>query len=261
MKMKLWIPVLLFFFCAPVANAATDNAPLAADAPPRYEAEAEYTHESLDKGYQDWRAAWLRLQERSESGDTLYGGIRQTNRFSLADDEYQIGFVHPLAAPFSLAAELSLSPTHNVFPRWSGFAEVDMALSGWVLAAGYRRTEYDQSQVNMGSFRVERYWGDLRGAYTFYPVTVENAGSVSSHAFRVDWYYADRSFIGAGYAIGSEVENTGAAGLLSSDITEYLLTGRHYLMCGWLLIYEAGTHRQSPFYTRNWLSLGIGRTF
>ena len=222
---------------------------------------AGYSHEALTNGYQDWRSVWLRARHGTEAGTAVYGAARHTQRFGLDDSEFQAGLNLPLAAPFSLTMEAGASPSHNVLPRWSAMAEVGVNAAGWGLAAGYRRTEYDHSRTDMGIFRLERYLGDFRAAYTFYPVSVENAGSASGHAFRLDWYYSDRDFIGIGYATGREVENAGTAGLLVSDITEYLVTGRRFVTGDWSLLFEAGSHRQAPYYTRNWFSLGAGRVF
>jgi len=225
------------------------------------EAEANYRHEWLDKGYKDWRDASLRLQNTFAGGELVYVAARQTERFSLVDDEYIAGVFHPVTDTVSFTVEANCSPTHQVLPRWAAVAGVETTVRGWGLAAGYKRTEYDLSRVDMGVFRIEKYAGNFRGAYTYYPVHVDNAGSVSSHAFRMDWFYDDRSFAGIGYATGREAENDGASGTLISDIEEYSIVCRHWLARDWALAFETGTHRQSPYYTRNWVSIGIRRTF
>ncbi|MBI4828482.1 MAG: YaiO family outer membrane beta-barrel protein [Nitrospinae bacterium] len=221
---------------------------------------AGYTYERLTNGYKDWRSAWLRAS-RTGAGGVLYGAARHTERFGLDDSEFQAGLSLPFAAPFSLTVEAGASPSHKVLPRWTALTELGVNAAGWGLSAGYRRTEYDHSRTDMGIFRLERYVGDLRAAYTFYPVSVESAGSASGHALRLDWFYSDAGFIGLGYAMGREVESAGAAGLLVSDITEYAVIGRHEVTREWAVLFEAGTHRQAPYYTRDWASLGIGRVF
>lgn len=224
-------------------------------------AEVGNRHEWLDKGYRDWSDSWVRLQQKFEEGGFLYGAARQTERFSIGDNEYSAGVYQPVTNAVSFTAEAGYSPTHQVLARWSAFAGMETAVSGWGFAAGYKRTEYDLSRVDMGVFRMEKYAGDFRAAYTFYPVHVDNAGSVSSHAFRLDWYYGDKSFAGVGYAAGREAESDGASGALVSDIEEYSIAWNHWMSRDWLVAVDAGTHRQSPYYTRNWVSIGIRRAF
>ncbi len=243
------------------AESATKNSPAPLSTGAGFEAEAGNRHEWLDKGYKDWSDSWVRLQQKSEGGGLLYGAARQTERFSIVDNEYSVGVYMPVTDTVSFTADAGYSPTHQVLARWAAFAGVEAAVSGWGLAAGYKRTEYDVSRVDMGVFRVEKYAGDFRAAYTFYPVHVDNAGSVSSHAFRLDWFYGDKSFVGAGYAAGREAESGGASGILISDVEEYSIVCKQWLTRDWSLAFDTGTHRQSPYYTRNWVSIGIRRTF
>ncbi len=256
--------VLAFFFIAPafaVAASAAKIIPAGRSSGAGFEAEVGDRHEWLDKGYRDWSDSWLRLQSKFEEGGLLYGAARQTERFSISDNEYSAGVFQPVTDSVSFAAEVNYSPTHRVLSRWAAFAGVEAVVSGWGLATGYKRTEYDLSRVDMGVFRVEKYAGNFRGAYTFYPVHVDNAGSVASHAFRLDWYYGDKSFAGMGFAAGREAENDGASGTLTSDVEEYSLFLKHWLARQWSIAFDTGTHRQMPYYTRNWVSVGIRRTF
>lgn len=258
------IAALAFFFAAPAfagAESAVKNDPAGLSAGAGFEAEAGHRRDWLDNGYKEWSDSWVRLQKRSGEGGLVYGAARQTERFSLVDNEYTAGVFQPVTDTVSFTAEAGFSPTHRVLSRWTGFAGMETVVAGWGLAAGYKRTEYDVSRVDMGVFRVEKYAGNFRVAYTFYPVQVDNAGSVSSHAFRLDWYYGDSSFIGAGYAGGREAENDGASGTLVSDVEEYAIFLKQWLARDWSLALDTGTHRQSPYYTRNWVSIGVRRTF
>lgn len=258
MKTLTWmaaaIPVALFFLASPAFAEKNPNA--------RLRVEAGYSHEWLGNGYADWQSSYARLGRTSPDGLSLYGGWRQTDRFSLKDDAALAGFALPVSNVLSVTAEGEVSGTHHVLPAWTAFLELQGTLGGgWGLAAGARRTEYADTRLTIGDLRLERYAGNFRAAYTYFPVSSEAGGFVDSHAFQVDYYYGDHDYIRAGYATGKEVEGAGPLGLLTSEIEEYTFSGRHRVYGGWAVAYDLGSHRQGPHYTRKWAGLGFIRGF
>jgi YaiO family outer membrane protein len=225
-------------------------------------AEAGYSRETLGNGYADWQTSYARIQHTTEKGADVYAGVRQTERFSLKDDAELLGVSLPFSDALSAVAEGEASGSRNVLPSWTGLFELQGKLPmGWGLAGGARRTEYVSSRLLIGDIRLERYLGNFRGAYTYFQVNSDVGGSVSSHALLADYYYGDKDFIRVGYSFGKEIEGAGPLGLLTSDIEEYVFSGRHYLSEIWSLVYETGSHRQGPHYTRKWAGIGFRRGF
>lgn len=258
MKRLKWtaatIPLAMFFFPSPLRAEESRTPPM--------QVEAGYSRESLGNGYADWRSAYARLERTSVNELTLYGGWRQTERFALQDDAVMAGIALPLSNVFSVAAEGELCGSHHVLPAWTAFLEFQSRLAGgWGLAAGARRTEYADSRLMVGNLRLERYEGNFRAAYTYFPINSDIGGSVESHAFQADYYYGNRDYVRAGYSTGKEIEGAGPLGLLTSEIEEYAFSGRHGVYGGWAVTYDLGSHRQGPHYTRRWAGLGLRRGF
>ena len=133
---------------------------------------------------------------------------------------------------------------------------------GWGIALGLRRSEYNTSSVNITSLLAERYWDNFRGAYTLYSGRPDGASSAASHRFQLSYYYGDRNSIGLSYTTGREVENTGPpAGVITSDVRDWTLMGRHWFVPGWAFSYELLTHEQGSLYRRHGLRLGLRHRF
>lgn len=253
-KVTIAIALAVFFF---ESTAFAEENPAA-----QMQTEAGYSREWLGNGFADWQSTFARLERVSPDGMTLYGGWRQTERFALIDDAALAGIAFPLSDGFSVTAEGETCGTHNVLPVWTAFLEFQGGLGGgWVLAAGARRTEYADSRLMAGNIRLERYVEDFRAAYTYYPVSSDMGGFVDSHAFQVDYYYGGRNYVRAGYSAGKEIEGAGPLGLLTSDIEEYALSGRHGVYGGWAATYDFGSHRQGAHYARKWAGIGLRYSF
>lgn len=225
--------------------------------------EAGHGREQLDKSYYtDWLNTYVTAENRLDSGVVAYGTARQVERYRLTDQEYLLGSYLPVAERTFLLVEGNMSPAYNVLPRWSALLELNHSFDGgWGGGIGARRTEYAMTQFWMGIARIERYLGPWYGSYTLRQVSVDTIGDASSHSLKLSCYYGDKSFAGAGYSIGRELESAGAAGTLVSDITEYLIAGRHWISEQWGMSWEAGSHMQGAYYTRRWISIGIRREF
>jgi YaiO family outer membrane protein len=77
----------------------------------------------------------------------------------------------------------------------------------------------------------------------------------------VDFYYADRDYIGFIVANGEEAESVGLGRLLVSDIETYGLTGQHWLTESWALTWTADYHQQGKVYTRQGIYVGVKHKF
>jgi YaiO family outer membrane protein len=227
------------------------------------EVELGATRENLSKGLPDWRSLYLEGAHYIADRQTLYGGIRRTERFNKYDTEEWIGYYHPLAPTWTLLLEGSVSEQHQVLPKGSAFVQIAKLLPyGWGLNLGMRRSEYTTSGVNMLVAGAERYWGDWRAAYTLYSGRPDGGPSAESHRFQLAHYYGERSSIGIAYTFGREVENVGPpVGILTSDIRDITINGRHWLTTDWALTWDVVAHEQGTLYRREGVRLGLRYRF
>ncbi|MFN7087511.1 MAG: YaiO family outer membrane beta-barrel protein [Burkholderiales bacterium] len=231
--------------------------------PPRTEAEFGFSRESLSNNLPDWKSTYLEAARRLGNRHVLYGVLRETERFGLSDTEAAGGLYYPLDTTWTALAEASASPTHEVLPRYSLFGQLHKSLpGGWGVGLGLRHSGYSRAATNTLSLLAERYWGNFRGAYTLYSGRPEGAASASSHRFQLSYHYGERSSIGLSYATGREVENIGPPrGVISSDVQNWTLSGRHWFAPNWALTYDLLTQEQGTLYRRQGLRLGIRHSF
>jgi YaiO family outer membrane protein len=230
---------------------------------PASEIEAGYSRETLTNNLPDWTSTYLIGSHRFGDRHVLYGGLRETRRFDLNDNELHAGLYYPLGPAWTAQIEGSLSPSHEVLAKNSIYGHLQRSLpDGWGVGVGVRHSEYTRSGSDVLSVLAERYWGNFRGAYTLYNGRPEGASSGSSHRFQLNYYYADRSTIGLSYTEGREVESVGPPrGVLASDVRNWTLSGQHWLAPAWALTYDLTNHEQGTLYRRQGLRLGIRHNF
>ena len=156
--------LLLAALLAPAARAQTPPPLSPADAPLKLrmsEVELGASRESLTGGRADWTSTSLEGVHRFGPRQTLYGGVRETERFSLRDTEVWAGYYHPLGEKWTALVEASASGQHNVLPKSSFYGQLSRQLpDGWGLSAGLRHSEYTLSKVNLLVLGAERYFGN-----------------------------------------------------------------------------------------------------
>jgi YaiO family outer membrane protein len=223
------------------------------------EIETGFTRDHLSGGRQEWQSWYLEGAHDFARRHTLFGGLGQTDRFGLRDDVLWAGLYYPLAREWTLLVEASHSPDHQVLARYSAFGQLHVALPhGWGLAAGLRHSEYTSVYTNTLLAEVERYWGNWRGAYTLYLGRPEDAGSAPAHRLQANYYYGERSRVGAAFTFGREVENTGPpSGIITTDVMSFAVFGRHWFAPQWAATWEVLTHEQGNLYRRTGLRLGL----
>lgn len=227
------------------------------------EIEAGLSHDMLNKGYADWDSYYLDGVHRLGERHSVYGELRETQRFNLRDREISGGYYHPLSETWTGLIEASVSPDHNVLAKDSLFVQLHKALdSGWGVQAGLRRSEYNTGTTGLMVLGGERYWGDFRGAYTFTLGKPQEAGAASSHMGQFSYYYGERNYLTLGLSSGRQVENLGPGlGVLTTDVISASLSGRHWLNSGWGISYEAIVEHQGDLYSRTGLRLGLRHAF
>ena len=228
------------------------------------EAEAGATYEHLTNDKPAWRSLYLDAMQTFAPRQTLYGTVRETERFDLRDLELAAGYAHPFGAKWTGVIEASHSPDHNVLAETSAFGQLYwVAAGGWTLNAGARYSNYTDSDARVLSAGVERYFGHYRAAYTYYNGKPEDASSASSHRVAFDYYYfEDRSRIGMAVSWGREVENVGPpTGVITSNVRSIYIVGRHWFTDDWAIAWEIGTHEQGDLYQRTGGRLGLRYRF
>lgn len=237
--------------------------PVLAQPAPQTEVEAGLSHEDLDRGRADWKSRYVEAAHRFTERTTLYGLVRETERFGMRDSELAGALYFPLGERWSAVAEASHSPQHHVLPRYSVRGELQRSFaSGWGVSAGLRHSEYARSDANILTLGAERYSGAWRAAYTLYNGRPEGAGSGSAHRVELRRYYGGQSSVGIGIAAGREVENAGPpAGVVTTDVKSLTLIGRHWVAARWALSYELFAQDHSGLYRRDGMRLGIRHAF
>jgi YaiO family outer membrane protein len=250
--------LLLAQLLTPVMCPAADLQAVTAN-----EVEFGLTHDALDNGYADWESAYLDVVHRLGARHAVYGELRETQRFNLRDREMSVGYSHPFSATWTGLVEASVSPDHNVLARNSVFGQLQKSFDdGWGVQAGLRRSEYNSSSTELMVLTGERYWGNYRGAYTFYLGRPQDAGAAPSHLGQLSYYYDERSYLTFGVSSGRQVESLGPGlGVLVTDVTSVSFSGRHWLDSGWGISYEAVVEHQGDLYTRKGMRMGLRHAF
>jgi YaiO family outer membrane protein len=227
------------------------------------EVELGASREQLSGGRADWSSLSLEGVHRFAPRQTLYGGVRETERFSLRDTEVWAGYYHPLGPDWTALVEASASADHRVLARHSVFGQLSRRLpGGWNLSAGLRHSEYTNSGVNLLVLGTERYWGDFRAGYTLYAGRPESAQTGVAHRLSFSYYYGEGSSVGISGTAGREVENVGPpAGITSTEVRNLSLTGRHWFTPDWGLSWDLVAHEQGKLYRREGFRLGLRYRF
>ena len=232
---------------------------------PSFQLEGGASYDNLDNGYDDWTSVYLDAVWNRAPRQTLYGGVRRTERFGLDDTEVMAGGYFPVSARVTGVIEGSISPTHDVLAKWSALGQVEIALDGgWGLQFGGRHIEYTEVYSDQLVATAEYYFGNNRVAYTFYRSYLEGDDPVNAHRITLGRHYGrygERSYAAASYSTGQEVESLGPNQVLISDVRSAVVAGRHWFTPAWALSWEIGQHRVLDRYARNAVRLGVRHEF
>jgi YaiO family outer membrane protein len=227
------------------------------------EMEGGFTKESLTNNKPDWKSIYLEAAHDLAKRETLYGLVRETERFDFRDSEVAAGYYHPFTEHFTAQVEASHSSSHNVLPENAGFAAASWELSkGWVASGGLRYSQYTDNDARVLNAGLERYFGNYRAFYGIYNGKPQGAPSASAQRLGLDYYYGEKSRMGAGITWGREVEYVGPpTGIITSDVRAVSVYGRHWFTPFWALSWEALRQEQGTLYTRTGIRLGLRHLF
>lgn len=220
--------------------------------------------ENLTQGKAPWHSMYLNGKWRSPGQWVAFGGLRETERYDLRDEEIHLGANLPLPGGPRLEIEMGHSPTHRVLPSNYASMRIETELAkGWLGAAGWRRSAYDSGMTSVGHLALEHYFGNQRAGYTLYEGRPDGSGFAASHRLHWAWHYGgdERNWLGAAAISGRETEHVVPSGFLTARVHAVQLSGLHWISRDWAVSWEAGQTRQGDYYTRRGLHLGLRHAF
>ena len=210
-----------------------------------------------------WRSAAAR--EDLAPRLSLYTGTLETRRFATRDTLYSTSFHRPNGLSGASLGEAPFDPRFDGNPRYTLVSQINHALGGgWGVGLGLRQTDYSFATASLLAFSAERYFGNVRGAYTLYSNGASGSGYGAAHRFQVNYFYGERNVVGLAYTTGRDIENIAAPaiGMPVNDVRDLTLSGRHWLSTHWALTYDVLSQEQSILSSRRQgLRLGVSRSF
>jgi len=216
----------------------------------------------LDGTYDDWSSYYLSAEHQFQNRQKIYSVITQTERFKLVDKELLIGFFTPINSNWNFLIDTSIAPDNKVRPKWSTFIQLQRSFNyGWNAYLGLRKTKYDKTDTQAFSFTIERYWKNFRFDYTAFATQISGPAitteTLLTNALGGDYFYDNKSYIGAAVTSGKELEYDGSSNPPRSEVDALVIRGRHWLNNHWAISYSLLQHTQGTFYTRHGYRIGL----
>lgn len=225
---------------------------------PETQLELGLSYEPMSNGYADWQSRHVFGAMDFGKRDTLYAQFRETERFSIRDQEVMVGRYYPLGGRLTGMAEASFSPSAVVLPRWSASALLQLDLgAGWSLGGALGQTEYSTARVHRGTLSLERYWQAFRFAVASSLSRVPDGSLPRGYTAQVSYYPDDRNSLTVMAGAGEEVDSLGPGQVLRTNVRSLSLSGRYWLGSRWGLLPVIAWTEQGSFYDRLELRLGL----
>lgn len=222
--------------------------------------EAGGGYQDLDNGLPDWKTLYVSGNYRFAERKSVYGQLRQTDRFDETDHELQAGLVWPVLTAATLTMEGTVAPGADVLPRWSLFTEGRLPLpQGYGIGLGWRHKNYEDRHLNTLTLTGEKYFGNYYAAWTSYLSKLEGTDTNFANQLRVDRYYMGENRIGLLFAVGKETESVGQGQFVESDTLSIVLTGLHRFTPQWAVTWDLIYHDQDEAYKRGGFRVGFRR--
>ena len=205
---------------------------------------------------------WADSVGLSAAGRFFDARTQETGHFSQGGPESGFDLVQSLPGGWSTSLNLTPGGIERVTPRYSLLAQLGKELGGgWGLSVGMQHSKFAATEIDLGTFTVERNFGKQRLAYTVASGRPE-ARSVSLSQ-RLQWSYhvGDRGFFGLSLAQGLAVESATPEGLPSADARNLTLFGRYWFLPNWAVSAEAQMQEQIGYARRNGVRFGLRHQF
>lgn len=221
------------------------------------------SYEALTNDLPDWKSVYVEAAYSFKARHTIYGGLRETQRFSFDDSEANAGLYYPLSDTWTGFLAGSASPTHNVLPQYSLHVGLQKSVgSGWNIGVSGKFSSYTTTDAKIVVLDLEKYWRNFRGAYTLYESRVEGSGWTPAHRFQINYYYGSGSSVGVSYTTGRELDSVGPPfGVITTDVRAWTFFGRHWFSAAWALSFDLVDQQQGELYRRRGVRVGLRHRF
>ena len=224
--------------------------------------ETGLARERLSNGLPDWSSAVVQLDYHYDTKRVVYAAFRRIERFDLADEQWSVGAVVPIAEDWVAGIDASVAPNANVLPRVAASIGLQRALGGgWGVGLVLRHSSYKSTYGDVASLSAERYWKAYRFAYRVSTGKAEDAARTYTHEIRSDFYYHELNMVGLSIAIGRESESIGIDRLITSDVSAASLQGLHWFAEDWAVRWRVGYHQQGTLYNRAGVDVSLRHRF
>jgi YaiO family outer membrane protein len=220
----------------------------------------------LTDSMEAWNSVTANFSTRMRPGRTLYGYLRQQERFGDKDLEGLLGMYYKLSPRWMLVGEVKASPTHKIVPIWMGFLQAEYGFgNGWRAGLGGRYSMYDADPgikpVAVGTLMIEKYFSDFRAAYNIFTSNLrDTVGLRLSHLAQVGYYYGgyaeEVSSINVGMSFGVESAEFVDPNMFGLDLKTIFIRGDHWFLPRWAVTYDLHTNSQKH-YSRYGIDLGL----
>ena len=143
---------------------------LAASAAAALELEGGVTHEELTKDKPDWDSFYIEGAHDFAPRQTLYGALRDVERFDARDTELAAAYYQPFNGKWTGQFEASVSPDHNVLPEGSVLGQFAWAPGGAL----------SQSATRPSPWWLTSYWAKILSGARKVGTTPHDSFSVDS---------------------------------------------------------------------------------
>lgn len=224
--------------------------------------EGGFSVQQLSNNLPDWSSLYVHGGRRLGSRKSVYGQLRQTERFDETDHEVSGGVYWPVGDAWTVSTNASLAPGAVVLPKWTIAGQLQRPIEyGLGMQVGIRHSEYAANHVRMLTMTGDYYWKNYYAGWTVYWSKLEDADPTFANQFRFDRYYGDKSRIGFLFAFGKEVESVGNGLFITGDTLSAVLTGLHWMSPVWGVSWEVIFHEQGDAYRRGGVRVGLRRQF
>lgn len=213
------------------------------------------------QGFAVTHGLWADIERRSIAERTFDARAQESGRLGQGGAS-GFGLIQPLPGGWSTSFNVDPGGIERVTPSYSLLARLGKELgAGWGMSVGMQHSKYAASELDLGTFTVERYFGKQRFAYTVASGHPEDRGLTLSQ--RVQWSYhvGDRGFFGLSLAQGLAAESATPEGLPIADARNITLFGRYWFLPNWAVSAEAEMQEQVGYARRNGVRFGLRHQF
>ncbi len=217
--------------------------------------EAAVDHQRYSRGFPSANTHSVSASHRSEAR-TVYGELQRFERFGLIESQSTVGLYEQVTATGQLHLEASGTPDAVIKPRFAGYAGWYQALpEGWAVEPGLQIIRYQTVDVRKQSMLVEKYAGAWRWAAALARIELQSESELN-YRLQGDWFYGERSRLGAGVAWGDDQESL-PNGVLKTPVRSAFVGGQHEVSSAWSLTWSLQQVDQGDLYRQRGGRFGV----